>query len=114
MPERTEYLLGIERYMPRESDLALTYFVQLNPKYDGAKWADCLDVLLETDAHLDVTEPTYEALKPIVPIGTEPWILPITMTLLYAHKGAPPYTVEVAYEHGRLTARVEQDTGGRF
>ena len=66
-------------YMPDEVDLALAKFVSINPHYNGAAWWDCLDVLIDSDSHLDITEPMAEAM--------DEWDILrafITMTLIYA------------------------------
>jgi len=105
---KEDILLSVQKYMITKSQAALEYFVSLNPKMDGAEWADCLNILLDGDSHLAITDPTYELMKPTVPIMTLPWIVPVTLTLLYAHRGQPPYTVEVAYWHGFLMGRIEK------
>jgi hypothetical protein len=46
--------------MPQESAVALLQFVIFNPQMQGAGWDDCLDRLLDADAHLSLTEPLYE------------------------------------------------------
>lgn len=110
---RTDALVTFGRLFPtRFQEPALQYFAEINPHYKGAAWIDCLDVLLEADAHLEITEPAYEALAALVPIEHKGWILPVTLTLLYARKGAPPFTVDVAYWHGYVSAKEESHKEG--
>src|SRR5580765_1416808 len=77
--------LLVTKGMPALSELALTRFVAINQRQNGIDWATALDLLIDSDSHLDVTEPVYEAL-----IGTaiapedRGLIGPITVTLLYA------------------------------
>jgi len=103
----TAIVLSVERYMRTKSEAALAYFVSLNPNCEGAQWADILDDLLSENANLEITEPTYELMKPVVPILSLPWVVPVTLTLLYAHNGNPPYTVEVCYWHGFVMGMIE-------
>lgn len=35
---------------------ALTRFVEVNPHYNGADWWDVMEILFDSDAHLDITE----------------------------------------------------------
>src|SRR5262245_5652156 len=54
-------------HMPTTASQALSRFTELNPHWRGAHWDDCLDRLIDADAHLDITEPlsvaTYEGLS---------------------------------------------------
>ena len=74
-------LMWVAHNMPDECKLALERFVKVNPSWNGANWEDCLDVLLDSDSHLEVEEPLYEALGTMAP--------EIGVTLLYAHAGPP-------------------------
>jgi hypothetical protein len=40
--------------------MALERFVARNPGWNGAHWEDILDVLLDSDQHLELTEPLFE------------------------------------------------------
>jgi hypothetical protein len=101
----TSNLLDIQKYMPIQSQAALNYFVELNANYKGAHWADILDNLNESDCHLEIVEPIYEAVKPFLMIEELPMVSLVTYTLLYANNGAPPYSDMVAYWVGYLRGR---------
>lgn len=74
-------LMWVAHNMPEENKLALERFVRVNPSWNGANWEDCLDVLLDSDSHLDVTEPLAEE---DIEMSSE-----IGVTLLWAYGGAP-------------------------
>jgi hypothetical protein len=107
--DRTDILLAVQRYMPARSVGALEHFKKANPSFEGAQWADVLDILLENDAHVDLTDAIYDDLRVVVPIGTEGWILPVFLTLLYNNKGHAPYAAEVAYYHGFVSGNWQRD-----
>jgi hypothetical protein len=95
--------LDVQAALPVESDMALSNFVEINPNYRGAEWADVLDILGDADANLEVTEPIWEALEavsnhgmPVVRGQAVPThlITYVTLTLLYAHK-TPPSAFDV-------------------
>ena len=96
--------LDVQSALPVESDLALANFVAINPHYNGAQWADVLDILGDADANLEVTEPVWEALEavsthgmPVVRGQAVPThlITYVTLTLFYAYKTPPsPFDVE--------------------
>jgi hypothetical protein len=44
-----------------ERDIIVVRFTVSNPRWQGAEVADILDALWEADAHLDITEPFFEA-----------------------------------------------------
>jgi hypothetical protein len=46
---------------PDERQIIVVRFTVSNPRWQGAEAADILDALWEADAHLDVTEPFFEA-----------------------------------------------------
>lgn len=50
----------IEEHMPAECVLALGGFVAINPQLRGIEWWDALEMLIDSDSHLDVTEPLVE------------------------------------------------------
>lgn len=61
--KRTIPVLDVERALPSLSKLALEHFVNRNPHWRGAEWADALDQLDNSDANLEVTEPIWEQLN---------------------------------------------------
>lgn len=104
--------LDTERALPAESAAALAAFVRLNPRYRGAGWADCLEVLADSDSHLDITEPLWNQIAhPVVPGG---YLTRTVLTLLYAGDpgGRTPWaipTVEAVTEAlDRVAAYLDQ------
>jgi len=93
-------VLRVERALPRESAQALVEFVKLNPRWQGAHWADCLDELDNTDAHCGDVDDTWERLHVRVPAEGSRLIRLVALTLCYAHGGWPPDDV---VEAGVLT-----------
>ena len=67
--------------MPNEATDALAKFVSINHHYRGAGWEDCLEVLLDSDAQLEVTEPMADAMPEWGALHAA-----ITMTLIYASR----------------------------
>src|SRR5688500_2089676 len=61
----TQRLLRTQRVMAIHANTAYTRFVARNPQFQGADWADCLDRLLDSDAHLELTEPLYDQLQDV-------------------------------------------------
>jgi hypothetical protein len=59
----TDHLTWVLEKMPEACALALAKFTQINPHWRGANWDDCLDTLIDSDSHLDLTEPLYDAVK---------------------------------------------------
>ena len=90
-----DQLLTVEKMMPEQSAQALDTFTTINPSYEGAGWADCLDVLADTDARLDITEPIYEALEGRATEAQRPYIGLIALTLLFTADERPPTPDEV-------------------
>jgi hypothetical protein len=82
MTRDTSHLTWVINNMPRESALALAKFTEHNPHWRGAHWDDCLDTLMDSDSHLDLTEPLYEASKETQYPGK--LVEAIGITLLYA------------------------------
>jgi hypothetical protein len=109
MVDRTDKLLTIQRLLPAESQQALSYFVELNSKMDGADWADALDMLCETDSHCDITDHIYEECKAFVPIDGLEFVVPLTITMIYSRRGTPPFFQQVAYLVGYVQGRLEQE-----
>lgn len=66
--------------MPGESAKALLMFTSMNPTWRGAHWDDVLDVLMDSDSHLDVIEPIIEAL----PLMDARLVRAVVLTALYA------------------------------
>ena len=89
--------------MPDECALAIAKFTEANPAWRGANWDDALDVLMDTDSHLDVTEPIYEAFN-----GEDDYGLPvceIAVTLLYSgHESVTPDDVTEVLDRANSTA----------
>ena len=81
--DRTDRLMWVARNLPEECKLALERFTWVNFNWCGANWEDCLDILLDSDSHLELTEPMYEALGEMSP--------EISVTLLYAYGGEPTF-----------------------
>jgi hypothetical protein len=54
-----KYFLA-EKFMPAFAERALANFIQVNPNWKGASWADCLQPLDDSDSNLEVTEPEYD------------------------------------------------------
>jgi hypothetical protein len=71
--------------MPTECAAALQNFVMVNPHWRGAGWDDVLDVLIDTDNHLELTEPLYEQAEEadVQPLEL---VCPIAITLLWSHR----------------------------
>lgn len=80
--------------MPKESIDALMKFTERNPRWRGAGWDDCLDILLDSDSHLDVTEPIMDRLLTLNPELIPTMICAVTITLLYASRAFAESTVE--------------------
>jgi len=76
----TAYRL-IERYMRIEADEALARFVLTNPHLRGIDWWTALDMLIDADAHLDITEPLAERFPHWSPLHAY-----VTLTALYNSK----------------------------
>ena len=89
--------LDVQAALPIESDMALSNFVDINPAYRGAEWADVLDIIGDADAHLELTESVQEAFEAAGRTGPYPrhLVAYVVYTLLYAHKTPPsPFDVE--------------------
>jgi hypothetical protein len=63
MIRNTDHLSWVLDKMPEASRLALAKFTERNPHWQGAHWDDCLDVLIDSDSHAELTEPLYTAVK---------------------------------------------------
>lgn len=90
-----DVLLAVEKGLPIESDLALTRFISMNPHWQGAAWADCLESLLDSDSNLNVTEPVHEALQGLVTDAEGAYIGAVALTLYYAHPERYPSPFDV-------------------
>jgi hypothetical protein len=79
----------VNAHMPREATDALLKFTSINPHWRGAHWEDCLEVLVDSDSHLDITEPLHEDER----LESYPSRLVecIAQTLIYASK---PFSVD--------------------
>lgn len=100
----------VQKYMPLRAESALKYFKDANPEYKEIEWAGVLDILINNGAHGDMIEAIYEDLRIIVPIGTEDFIAPVFLTLLYSNKGRAPFAGEVTYWHGFVMGCMERNT----
>lgn len=91
MTTPTKRLLAVEAALPAEAARALDRFTTMNPHWRGAGWADCLDVLHDSDSNLEVTEPTYEALHESGTFddGEMRYVGLVALTLFYADGEAP-------------------------
>lgn len=87
---RATRLLAVERAMTlEEREQFLARFVGINPHYDGAHVADILDILNDSDSHLDVTEPLLEAHAD--EIGEDVQLASLcTLAAIYAHGEIAP------------------------
>lgn len=56
----TKAIAWVEANMPTEATEALMNFTNVNERWRGAHWGDVLGVLLDCDAHLDITEVLIE------------------------------------------------------
>ena len=84
MNDYVDTLMWVRHNMPNENALALEHFTTANPHWRGANWEDCLDVLLDSDSHLELTEPLYEEFDAL-DIGVRlQLVCPIAVTLLWA------------------------------
>jgi hypothetical protein len=63
MKRTAEYLAWVREKMPVGSAVALDRFTTINPHWQGAGWDDCLATLIDSDSHIDLVEPLYEATK---------------------------------------------------
>jgi len=106
--DQVKRLLAVEAVMLEHSSRALAYFVESNPHMRGAKWADALDTLCESDAHCDITDLAYEDVKPHVHIDSLHYIVPVTLTLMYSNKGHAPFSQDIAYYCGRIAGWEER------
>ena len=85
MPTNTERLLRTQDVVP--SRAALERFITFNPSYNGAQWADVLDILLDSDSHLDITEPLWDELADQVTDEQRPYIPMVAVTLHWTSPG---------------------------
>ncbi len=67
--------------MPEQSKAALAQFTSVNPHYRGADWDDVLEILLDSDADLQWTQPLTEV-DPTFP--ADPLESAVTTTLAWA------------------------------
>src|SRR4249920_3801329 len=78
-------LRWVRENMPLVSAVALQNFIMVNPSWNGAGWDDCLDMLLDSDSHLELTEPLYEQAEDEEVERLE-LVSPIAITLLWSHR----------------------------
>ena len=100
---RHDAVMWVARMMPDENALALDRFTRVNPAFKGANWEDCLDVLVDSDSHLEVTEPMYEKIgAPYEAMSSY-----VTITLIWAYGGEPTVdevrsVIQRTNEHGNV------------
>lgn len=91
----------LQRYMPVECSDALLKFTSINPHMRGAEWWDVLDMLTDSDSHIDIMEPISDAFE------EGEWTLLhtyIVYTVLYCSKTfATEYTVPMQVMGVRAT-----------
>lgn len=78
----TDHLQWVRIHMPDECSKALARFIDWNLAWRGAGWDDCLDRLMDSDAHLEITEPIHEILDSDRPR----LVSAVAITLLWADK----------------------------
>ena len=78
-------LMWVNTNMP-EAKQALEHFVTVNPSWNGADWIDCLDQLLDSDSHIELTEPLYEEFEAAYFDDGLELVCPIAVTLLWSHR----------------------------
>jgi len=91
--DASKRLLRTEAVMRLHSSKALDRFTRVNPQYRGGYWSDCLDILLDSDTHIEVTEPLYEEMAETVTDEQRPYISAVAVTLLWAN-GAGTVTAD--------------------
>lgn len=85
MIRNTDHLTWVTEHMPDESAAALVTFTEQNPHWRGAHWDDCLDVLIDCDAFIEVTEPIFDLMTgpewaPFPPILTSSIIITLMLS----------------------------------
>jgi len=90
----------VNKHMPAEAHEALLKFTEINPHWRGAHWEDVLEVLCDSDSHLDIIEPLFDALRE----DDFSFLLVecIAQTLIYASK---PFSVDYSDEMRALAVR---------
>lgn len=67
-------------HLPAESAKALAHFAELNHRLVGIRWDDALEILIDTDCHLDITDPIHQLID-----SPRPGLVrAVAITLLYA------------------------------
>lgn len=77
----TKAISWVESNMPTEAGEALARFTNVNARWQGAHWGDVLGVLLDCDAHIDITDVMVEDER-LAHLGHLP--AAVTITLLWA------------------------------
>ena len=95
MTTTTHRLLRTEKVMTDDSRRALAAFVKVNPHYNGAHWADCLEVLVDSDSHLDITEPMYDLLSEVLSEEALSYLSMVCVTLHWSRTSFTPSTVRL-------------------
>jgi hypothetical protein len=97
MTRDTTHLSWVIEKLPVASAVALDRFTTLNRHWQGAHWDDCLDTLMDSDSHLELTEPLYEASKETPYPGK--LVEAVGLTMLYSDQAfaAAPLDQQIKY-----------------
>ena len=82
MSERATAYAWVHKNMPTEERQALYRFTDLNPQLQGIPWWDAMEMLLDSDSHLDIIEPMVDEM------GEEWGVLHsyVTFTIIYSSR----------------------------
>jgi hypothetical protein len=80
MSEQDQAIQWVIKHMPRESAQALTEFVSINTSYNGAAWGDVLDILLNSDTYVSITDLIYQDAE-MKDLGMLPAAVAVTLML---------------------------------
>jgi hypothetical protein len=76
-------VVAVEKALPEESAQALANFLEVNPRWDGAHWADVLEVMMDADAHLSLVEKVIDT----YPEHDPEKVAAVTITMVAAANG---------------------------
>jgi hypothetical protein len=77
-------LRWVRERMPEECGKAIARFVIRNPHWQGAGWDDALDVLMDSDSHLEITEPLWDVVDRTEVTVPMPLVTAVAITFHYA------------------------------
>ena len=80
-----DHFQWVREHLPNMSADARAKFLERNPQMRGAGWDDCLERLLDSDSHLDITEPIHEIFDATGPYNPR-LVSAVALTLLYADR----------------------------